>query len=518
MLDNSTYLQKTVLFGFIITVLLTLFPFLLFETLRVFYATPIDGNEGFMAIHTSKLLAGQSLYEVPSSEFLLTPVNYPPLSFVVVGTLSYFTGSILLTGRLVSLLSFLFAGYLIYRIVLNLSLKRSAAVLGGVFWIALMAQHAGHYVGTYDPQMFGHVFSLSSLYLYSKWRDELTAPKICALAFLCCWALFIKHFLIAVPIALAITLFFTNRKAFVFFAFAGTAVSMMMTIGSWIYGGEDFFSHFLEFNRPTSIERMNRMILKVFRWYHLWVLFVPFIMLFFQRPPLTWLFIGIYYSFSLLLGAYASRGAGVDINSWFDFFMAAAIVFGLSAAEIHNSHTVHKLPFRPVPEIKHPALRSALQIAWQNPIVAYGILTLCLLPFLHNFKTKLKPVMDYEQLALQEIAYKNDVSFLKSISGPVLYEELLLGFDAEKEFLVDTHNVARMITAGRLSEDILLDPIRMKFFSAVILNFDVEKKLTEGSQSAISEKWTNNTLKSIRDNYMLFAPENTHRHFFYLPR
>lgn len=516
MLGYSVPLHKIGLLGLIIAFLLTLLPFLFFEILRVFYATPIDGNEGFMTIHTNRFLAGRSLYEVPSSGVLLTPENYPPLSFVVVGTLSYFTGSILLTGRLVSLLSFLFSAYLIYGIVLNLSFIRSAAVLGALLWIALMVQHAGHYVGTYDPQMFGHVFSLAALYLYSKWIDELTPKKVCALAFLCCWALFIKHLLIAVPITLAITLCVTNRKAFVIFDFAGAAFFMMLIIGSWIYGGEAFFSNFLEFDRPASIERMNRTILKIFHWYHLWVLFFPFIMLFFQRQSTKWLFILIYFPFSLLLGAYASRGAGVDINAWFDFFMAAAVVFGITAAE-HQKEAVHKSAFRPVQEINHHTPRSAIRVARQNPIVTYGILALCLLPFLHNLKAKLTPVLSYEELSQQEAAYKKDVVLLKSIPGPVLYEELLLGFEAGKEFLVDTHNVARMITSGRIPEDILLDPIRSKYFSAVVLNFDVEKALAKRSNS-ISEQWTHNTLTTIRDNYRMLAPDSSHQHFFYLPR
>ncbi len=466
-----------------------------------------------MVIHTNRLLAGHSLYAMPHtmpfSGSSLTPVNYPPLSFVVVGALSYFTGSILLTGRLLSLLSFLFVAYLIYGIVLNLSLKKSAAVLGALLWLALMVQHAGHYVGTYDPQMLGHVFSLGSLYLYSKWIDELTPKKVSVLAFLCCVALFIKHFLIAVPAILAITLFFTNRKAFFIFAFTGTTFFLMLIAGAWVYAGGDFFSNFLEFDRPVSIKRMNGIILKLFRWYHLWVLFVPFILLFFQRPPLKWLCILVYFPFSLLLGAYASRGAGVDINSWFDFFMATGIVFGISAA---GSDSVRRQEF------SHGAPRSVTWTAWLNPIMTYGVLTLCLLPFLHNLKAKLKPVVDYEGLTQQETVYKKEVSLLKSIPGPVLFEELLLGFEAGKDFLVDTHNVARMITSGRIPEEILIDPIHNKYFSAVILNFDVDKKLAEPRQSSISERWTSNTLKTISDNYVLVTPENPSQHFLYLPR
>jgi hypothetical protein len=519
--------SKIALVGLTIAFLLAVFPFLLFEILRVFYATPIDANEGFMVIHTNRLLAGQPLYtmphqhtlQTPLSEFVLIPVNYPPLSFFVVGGLSYLTGSVLFTGRLVSLLSFLCIAALIYGIISNFSSKRSAALLGALLWIALMVQTAGHYVGMYDPQMLGHVFSLGSLYLYSKWTDELTTKKVSMLALLCCLALFIKHLLIAIPITLAITLLFTNRRAFIAFAFSGICIFTALIAGAWFYGGGEFVSSFSELlDRPVSIERMDRMIRTIFRSYHLWVLFVPLIALCFQRPSARWLFIPTYFLCSLLLGVYASRGVGVDINAWFDLFMAAAIVFGVFTAERHDAQIVRNPSYKPGPGFNPHTPRSAVWIGWQNPVVTYGILALCLLPFLHNFKAKLIPVLEYEGLSQREVAYKKEVLLLRSISGPVLYQERLLGFDAGKEFLVDISKAAQMIVSGRIPEELMIAPIRSKYFSAVILSFDVEKQLADPGKLISKQQWTPATLTAIRENYQLFAPEGPQQHFFYLPR
>src|SRR5262245_7126087 len=47
-------------------------------------------NEGWNVINTARLLQGQNLYVSPD-RFPLTPVGYPPLSFVIVGALSHFT-------------------------------------------------------------------------------------------------------------------------------------------------------------------------------------------------------------------------------------------------------------------------------------------------------------------------------------------------------------------------------------------------------------------------------------------
>lgn len=515
------FFRKVALVGLILALLLAVLPFLLFEVFRVFYSTPIDPNEGFMVIHTSRLLAGQPLYAMPHqdallpppSEFIFTPVNYPPLSFVVVAALSSVTGSILFTGRLLSLLSFFVTALLIYGIIANCGSKKSAAFLGALVWVALMAQRGGHYVGMYDPQMLGHVVSLGSLYLYSKWTDELTTKKVSLLAFLCCLALFIKHSLIAIPITLAISLALTNRRAFITLAFFGVVVSTAMMVGAWLYGGGDFFLSFLEFlDRPASSERMHRMVHKVFVRDHLWVLFVPLVVFLIKRPPSRWWFIPIYFLLSLLLGAHLSRGVGVDINAWFDFFIAAAIVCGVLAVGSQNVQTVTRQ------EVGHHRPRFTRWNSWRHPIAIYGVLALCLLPFLYHVKAKLTSVLDYEGLSQRELSYQKEVSLLRSIPGPALYEERLLGFDAGKKFLVDISKASYRITAGRLPETVLLDPIRSKYFSAIILNHDVEKKLVERSKSTSEQQWTHNALAAVREEYRLLAPEQGQQHWFYVPR
>src|SRR6266508_5884564 len=97
-------LNKIVFSGLIAAFLFLVIPFLLYATVRIGYAPAIDYNEGFNVVHTSRLLSGEPLY-LPLSDFPLTPVNYPPLSFVIIGGLSYFTGSVLVTGRVIALLS-----------------------------------------------------------------------------------------------------------------------------------------------------------------------------------------------------------------------------------------------------------------------------------------------------------------------------------------------------------------------------------------------------------------------------
>src|SRR5438093_13743599 len=135
-------LNKIVFSGLIAAFLFLVIPFLVYATLRIGYAPAIDYNEGFNVAHTARFLSGKPLY-LPLTDFPLTPVNYPPLSFVIIGGISYFTGSILITGRVVALLSLLLISYLIFKTVENFTSQQYGALLGALLWLALIVQMAG---------------------------------------------------------------------------------------------------------------------------------------------------------------------------------------------------------------------------------------------------------------------------------------------------------------------------------------------------------------------------------------
>ena len=571
-------LHAAIISGLIAAFLVLILPFLLYDIIRMSYSFAINYNEGWNVIHTSRLLDGKPLY-LPVNALPLAPVNYPPLSFLIIGTLSYFTGEILLTGRLLSLISLLLVSSLIFGTIANFTSSRSSALLGALLWLALTVQIGGSYVGMYDPQMLGHVFSLGAFYLYSKWIDEVTHQKICMLAFLCCCGLFIKHLLIVVPVALAITLFLTRKRAFWTFALAGILISSLMLFGSWFYGGENVFSNFMEFSRPVLNERRRETILALFLTDFVWVLFLPFVIVVLESKT-KWMSARLYFSFSFLLGSYVVGGIGVSTNAWFDFFIAAAIVFGLLAAcgpaIIRNSFSYDRLTSLGFGLILVGGLAAVLGsefmiASYMSPrgmltlstvivgimlisirsiaailgrmlipdrvtalkglglrMLVYGILVVSILPFCINLNASLGPVLNFDRLKQQEEAYRKDVALLQSITGPALYEDLLLGFASGKELLFEPLNGWFLIVSGRIPERILLDPIRQKYFAAIILNMDLEQKLRivnrreidplKPRTSSWNDIWTDNTLRAMRDNYELLDPNGHKFRFFYVPR
>lgn len=574
-------LNKIVFSGLIAAFLFLVIPFVFYATVRIGYAPAIDYNEGFNVVHTSRFLSGEPLY-LPVTDFPLTPVNYPPLSFLIIGGFSYFTGSILITGRVVALVSLLVVSYLIFKTVDNFTSEKHAALVAALLWLALVVHAAGHYVGMDDPQLLAHVFSVGALCLYSRWIDNLSAQKLCVLAFLCCIALFIKHLLIAVPISLAVALFITNRRAFWTFALAGIVICAAMLFGSWSYGGEHLFSNFLDLNRPVSLDQFIGFMTTIFLDRFGCVFFVPYVVLLFLSSK-RWLSVLVYFPVSFVLGAYACRGIGVDFNAWFDFFIATAMMFGLFAVHTSDMREVFG-PFgtndRIIPRhwltpvavclilfgvltnefivprllVSHAFLQDLItsnmrllqailllsgltlllagrQIAANlKPIrllLFYAILTSSLLPFSSSRSTDVEQVFRHDQLDRLEKTYQQDVQLLRAIPGPALFEDALLGFDSGKKYLLDPFNTAQNMVNGRIPEQLLTSRIRDKYFSVIVLNLGTQKTLPKlrtlyldsvKPKTTIRERWTDNTLQAITANYELVNLKRPSRYFFYVPR
>jgi hypothetical protein len=472
-------------------------------------------NEGWNVMFTARLLAGGPLY-VPLDDFPLTPMNYPPLSFAIIGGLSYFTGNILLTGRIVSLCSSLIASLLIFRIIDNVTGQKSAATFSALVWLGLMTRLGGYRLVMHDPQLMAHAFSLAALCLFSEWRDALTPRRICLIALLCCLALFVKHLVFVVPVVLAIALFFADKRAFLIFAAAGVVFSAIMAYGSWHYGGAHLLANFLDFNRPVLNWKIISRIRQIFFAGFAFVVFAPFLILLVRRRK-GWLPYLLYFCLSFVLGAYATRGVGVDINAWFDFFIAAAIIFGIFTGDL--------------PHIIGAPASSWARLGRFAPLggvglVLYAVLVSALLPLAPQLRSGLRAALNYDKLQRTEQAYRKQVELLRSIPGPALFESLLLGFDAGKEFLYEPFGAAQMMISGRIRETILTDAIRRKTFGAIVLEFNLddavcklngpagtEPRLKHGSR----QRWTDNTLRTAGEHYQLLDRERF-PYYFYVPR
>lgn len=126
--------------------------FLLWPVWRAQFPIEIWFTESWNAFHQDIAAAGLPLY--PGSDQLVVN-NYPPLSFLVIGELGKLFGDNLYVGRVLSFVGLLALAVEITLAVRILAGSFSAGVVGGMWFVALMAHNAALYVGANDPQIAG---------------------------------------------------------------------------------------------------------------------------------------------------------------------------------------------------------------------------------------------------------------------------------------------------------------------------------------------------------------------------
>jgi hypothetical protein len=495
-------LTRTALFLALGLLAALLAPFLLHCLAKVPRATPIDYNEGWNAYHTARLMGGGPLYR-PVDAWPVTPVNYPPLSFLIFGTVARLTGRLVLTGRLLSLASLVWVCWLTFRTVVQLTASRMAGWLAAAVWLALAVRLAPAEIGSYNEQLLGHAFSAAALCLHARWRDELgSRRRLFWLALFCCLGLFVKQLLLAVPIALAVGLLLESRRRGLGFVAASLAILAVFAGATRLLGGESVVANLLAFDRQMDAAQRMGELRDLFVGRGALVLLLPAAALLAVSGK-RFTALHAYFAVSLALGGYAAGGVGIDRNAWLDFFLATALVIGTLVGTA-----------------------GTLQAPWRRRLALLGILA-GIVPLAARYPAELGAALDQGRLEREEQAYRADVELLRSVPGPALFEELLLGFDAGKEFLFDPFSGSQMILSGRLPESLLTDRLRRKEFAAVVLTSrDVEESrrrlLRTGRHSPDGPPqrmgwWTRGTLEAVRDHYALHAPDRRRYAFFYFP-
>lgn len=168
----------------------------------------LNANEGWNAYHAAGVIAGRPLYPSPPGLFRN---NYPPLSFYMTAALGRVVGDVLLAGRILSLLSFV-----VWAIALGLTARRLGCAWDeAAFAAALCAVHilvfADYYVGVDDPQLLAH--GLAAFAPFVLLREPRTTGSLLLCALLCTAGIFVKHNLIAVPLACVLWLLWFDRRA-----------------------------------------------------------------------------------------------------------------------------------------------------------------------------------------------------------------------------------------------------------------------------------------------------------------
>jgi hypothetical protein len=374
---------------------------------------PLDPNEGWNAAHALSLLAGKSLYPPPQS---LMVNNYPPLSFYLVAALTKVTGDAVIAGRILALLSFFGACAAIALALLQMGLSRHARWAAVLFFAATLLI-ASDYVGMDDPQLLGHAVQLFALLWLLQGRP-LTSGAAFAVS------LFIKHNLLALPLAAALWLWQRDRSTLSRFAIAGSG---FVVFGLMLF----YLTYGISLPAVVSSSRLISPANIISGVSHVWWAALPLAGLLLLRDPRRE-FLLIYAAIALIVGLLFSAGDGVDVNAFFDLAIACALGLGLAAETSSVRAALCALP-----------------------------LPLFLIVNFHDNNFFFTP--DFRKQSARDIA------FLKSRPGPALCDQLSLCLWAGKGAAVDVFNVGEQIKTGARDPATLARMIAAHHFATVQL-------------------------------------------------
>jgi hypothetical protein len=378
----------------------------------IFLHVPLDPNEGWNAYHAAAAIAGTPLY--PHGPFVN---NYPPLSFYAVGILG---GDHIFAGRIVSLTSLLAVAAAIFASLRAMEAPRGAALFGALWFVGGMLVFTD-YVAMDDPQLLGHAAALAGLLLLLRGHAASAALAMAA-------ALFVKHNLVALPLASLAWLALTDRHKARGFAAAGIAAGALGLASFRLVYGVDLPAELVS-PRLYSLSLMAESASSWLAWGGTAMLVTA--SLAFARSDRNTLLVALYALTSVLVGTAFSGGAGVDTNAWFD----AAIAVALGSALALDGLSVR---------------------AWHAPALAGAIV----LPLIVG--TAL-----HEDWPGAEDSADSDIAFLREHGGPAICEMLSLCYWAGKPQTVDVFNLGQAYATKARSDDALVAQIAARRFGAI---------------------------------------------------
>jgi hypothetical protein len=463
---------------FVAAALALLIPRLAFSTARLGVPQAIEFNEGWNAFHAARLMAGGPLYR-PSMRLPIAPVNYPPLSFVLVAGLGKLGADVVQAGRVLSLASALIVGLLIAATVRVLAHSAAAGWFALLTWLLLLTTEKPDYVGMNDPQLLGLVFAVAALAAYARWQSRLTSARAAALALLCCTALLVKHLLVAGPITLALLVARRGLGKLASFVITVAAALFVAALLMWARWGSAVFSNLLS-PRSISAERL------VGRLPAALLVEAPFIAiasLVVAKKPKGWSFAPALFAVSFVTASLATSGAGVAGNAWFESYVACSLLAGWAASAAEAA--------------ARPRLALAALGVWLIVFAAAAGRT--------------PDAQAFAGLDRDARLFQSDVARLAAIRDPVLFEDLLLGFRAGRVLSFDPFLGSQLMYAGTIPDEALTSAIEERRFGAIVLDEPLESYPAAGC-----ERWTPRTLQAIAVQYRRLETAGLRN--FYVPR
>jgi len=406
----------------------------------------INYNEGWNVYNADRLIHGAIVYD----DDYWRINNYPIGSFLIIAAANVLFHNLLLSGRQVALVSFAAIGVFAAMAIRRFGGGRTDAVFGAGCAMGFCYLMAPAWVIADDPQTLGEAVMLGALVSY------IARPPDCLnllrTAFLVVLGGFVKHNLVAIPIAITLDLAFRSPRRLPLWlvSCAGFAAGFLGL--TQIVAGGDFIDHLMS---P-----------RLFRWYGARYHLMKYLRLF--KFPLA----AIALNASLFLAAdrmilaawgmisivSATTLSGFEGTSY-NMFQDAAVFLGVAAGVMMSE--LRKSEFR---GRLARVLASVLPFLVAQPILARVPDTA--VQVYHG-----RALLDADRR--RQETFLADAKYVTDRKGPAICESLLLCYEAGQPFILDPFNSRQYILSGRLDQRELIRRITAREFAVIQLHADI---------------------------------------------
>jgi hypothetical protein len=296
------------------------------------------------------------------------------------------------------------------------------------------------YVGMDDPQMLAHAFMLLGLFV-AVGSGPVGSSNLIAAAVPMAAGLFVKHNVVALPVALAVWLVVYDRRAAVRFVAAGLLTGGLGLACCLLAFGSDFL---------TGL-RAPRQYLPVRGWRHavewLFPMQLPILLAMLgamldRDNRITMLFAG-YLVIAIVLACLLTGGAGVNFNLMFEVVIAFSLAAGQLLARLR---------------------RQRLLRGWA--IGAYAFAALINAGLVGTKEEFLLRPWIAAQRAREAVTVET-VRLLAERPGPALCATPILCYWAHKPLELDAFNFGQGVIAGTKDEQIVLRRIATGYYGVI---------------------------------------------------
>jgi hypothetical protein len=451
-------------------------------------------NEGWNAYHQARAAAGEPLYGAEPWR----PVNYPFLSFYLVGWLGRLLGNVLIAGRVLNLAALAAVSISGALVVRRCGGGGPELLFAAGCIIGFQQVQAAPWLAVDEPQMLAEACALGGLLCYVSGPPSFARLFGCALLFAA--GGFVKQIVVVFPAAVTADLLWKGRRQALLWLLCLGLAGALFAAATVVVAGGDFLARMLA---P-----------RIWLWH--WAIYHGKKLFFGLKAPLAASIVALSGKLppgrevllraagiaALAFGIVFAGGDGVSANVFLELTVVMGLIAGLALARWRH----------PWPRRRGSAIVALLlPLLFASPVLALGARSL---PPLWHFAASRRALDGRQQEFLAAAAW------LRAQPGAALCESLLLCFAAGKPLVVDPYNAREEILTGRADEAALLRMIALHRFAVIALPSELRADPRQPDRAAADVltllRFTPATLAAITRGYMPAA--RLKAAVFYLPR